>query len=40
MLRRWRNSLSLWGRNWVSRPRDPWEASQRLTLPQHTTFIK
>lgn len=40
MLRRWRNRLSLWGRIWVSRPRDPWEATQRLTLPQHTTYIK
>ncbi len=40
MLRRWRNSISLWGRVWASRPRDPWEASQRFTLPQHTTYIK
>ncbi|WP_434995375.1 hypothetical protein [Arthrobacter sp. Ld5] len=40
MLRRWGNSLSLWGRIWVSRPRDPWEATQRFTLPQHTTYIK
>ena len=40
MLRGWRNGLSLWGQIWVARPRDPWEATQRFTLPQHTTYIK
>ncbi|MBG6226390.1 hypothetical protein IWX63_002985 [Arthrobacter sp. CAN_A2] len=40
MLRKWGNSISLYGRTWVDRPRDPWEASPRFTLPQHTTYIR
>ncbi len=40
MLRRWRNSVSLWGRILSGQSRGPWDDSQRFTLPQHTTYIK
>ncbi|MHA7146614.1 hypothetical protein ACX80U_18050 [Arthrobacter sp. TmT3-37] len=40
MLRRWRNRTSLWGRIWPDRSGGAWDSSHRLTLPQHTMYIK
>lgn len=40
MLRRWRNSVSLWGPILSGQSRGPWDDSQRFTLPEHTTYIK
>ena len=40
MLRRWRNSVSLWARILSGQTRGPWDDSQRFTLPQHITYIK
>lgn len=40
MLRKWRNSFSLWGRIWAGQSVSSRDQTQRFVLPQHTFYIK
>ncbi|MDQ0736645.1 hypothetical protein QFZ50_003108 [Arthrobacter agilis] len=40
MLRRWRNTLSLWGRILSSPSSDARDARERLLLPNHSMYIR